>query len=64
MNGHIPILEREVVALSESRRAESMWVRSTIRDAETGTVRARQLLNSASMKASFPNYEETRAAMG
>ena len=57
------LIDREVVALSESRRAETMWVRSTIRDAESGDVVASQLLNSASMKASYPDYEVEREAL-
>lgn len=55
------LVEREVVALSESRRAESMWVRSTLREAEGEDVVATMLLNSAMMKASYPNYEAERA---
>jgi hypothetical protein len=57
------LLEREIVALSESRRAESMWVRTTFRDAKTEEVVATQLLNSASMKASYEGYEAEREAL-
>ncbi len=57
-------LEREVVALSESRRAESMWVRTSVSEAASGTLVATTLLNSAVMKASYPDYEAEREARG
>lgn len=57
------LIEREIVALSESRRAESLWIRSTVRDAGSEEVVATTLLNSAVMKASYPDYEEERAAL-
>ena len=56
------LLEREVIALSESRRVESHWVRTSVREAKSERLVATTLLNSASMKASFPNYDEERAA--
>ena len=61
--GDAYLLEREIVALSESRRAESMWTRTTIRDAGTEDVIALQLLNSAVMKASYEGYEAEREAL-
>jgi len=51
------LLEREVVALSESRRVESSWVRTSVRAAESGKLVATTLLNSAVLKASYPRYE-------
>jgi acyl dehydratase len=55
------VLRREVVALSESGRTESMWVRTRIYD-RTGTEQvAEMLLNSATLKASYAPYEEERA---
>ncbi len=57
------LLEREVVALSESRRVETNWVRTTIREAKSERQVASMLLNSAVLKASYPNYEEERAAL-
>ena len=55
-------LEREVVALSESRRAESYWVRTSVREAKSGRLVATTLLCSAVMKASYPRYEQERAS--
>jgi hypothetical protein len=58
------LVEREVVALSESRRAESSWVRTSVREARTGRLVATTLLNTAFMKASYPDYDEERAGPG
>jgi hypothetical protein len=44
-------LEREVVAISGSRRTESVWVRTTLRDA-SGKLAATMLLNQAYLKES------------
>jgi hypothetical protein len=49
--------EREVVALSGSRRTESMWVRTTVFGGEGAPV-ATMLLNLASIKQSYARYEE------
>jgi len=57
------LLEREIVALSESRRTESNWVRTTFLDAQTREPRAEMILNNATLKHSFEGYEEERAAM-
>jgi len=51
--GHPYWLEREIVALSESRRTESYWVRTTIFDGETGERVAEMLLNHATLKDSY-----------
>ena len=56
------LLEREIIALSESRRTESYWVRTLIRNAKTGNPVASSLLNHAVVKLSFPGYEEERSA--
>jgi hypothetical protein len=48
--------EREVVALSGSRRTESMWVRTTVFADDDKPV-ATMLLNLASLKDSYANYE-------
>ena len=50
------LLEREVVALSESRRTESYWVRTRILDAETQDCVAEMLLNHATLKESYAGY--------
>lgn len=57
-------LQREVVQLSDSRRTESTWVRTSMFDADTGTLVAQTLLNSALFKNSFATYEEEAAALG
>lgn len=47
-------LEREVVALSQSRRTESYWVRTTICDRDRAV--ASVLLHSGVFKDSYPGY--------
>ena len=56
------LLEREIVALSESRRTESNWVRTTFLDAESKEPRAEMILNNATLKHSFEGYEKERTA--
>lgn len=50
------VIRREIVALSESRRTESYWVRSKIFDATGQTLKAEMLLNHASLKDSYAGY--------
>lgn len=52
------LLRREIVALSESKRTESFWVRTRIFDAAGQVLKAEMLLNHASLKASFAGYAE------
>lgn len=54
--------EREVVALSGSRRTESMWVRTMVFGADGAPV-ATMLLNLASIKQSYAPYEQEYAAL-
>jgi hypothetical protein len=54
--------EREVVALSGSRRTESMWVRTTVFGGDDAPV-ATMLLNLASIKQSYAPYEEEYAGL-
>jgi hypothetical protein len=54
--------EREVVALSGSRRTESMWVRTTVFGRDDAPV-ATMLLNLASIKQSYARYEEEYAGL-
>lgn len=54
--GHPYTLEREIVALSESRRTESFWVRTRIRDGATNDLVAEMLLNHATLKESYAGY--------
>lgn len=56
------LIRREVVALSESRRTESYWVRSRIYDASGEMVKAEMLFNHAVLKHSYPNYEAEASA--
>jgi hypothetical protein len=51
-------LDREVVALSGSRRTESSWIRTRVFQPGRAAVLATMLLNAAYMKDSFPGYEE------
>jgi hypothetical protein len=56
------LIRREIVALSESKRAESYWVKTRIYDAAGKTLKAEMLLNHASLKHSFADYDLARAA--
>jgi hypothetical protein len=51
-------LEREVVALSGSRRTESLWQRTRVFDVMTGSPVATMLLNLATIKDSYAAYSE------
>jgi len=57
-------LEREIIALSESRRTESMWIKTSIIDAQTNVLVAETILNSATMKDSYAGYEAEAKALG
>ncbi len=57
-------IEREVVALSGSKRTESMWVRTRVFRPETDEVLATMLLNSAYLKDSYANYAQEAAQLG
>lgn len=50
-------LEREIIALSESARTESTWVRTRVFDGVSRTLVAEMILNSAVLKASYADYE-------
>ena len=50
-------IDREVVALSGSRRTESLWIRTRVFQPGRDQVLATMLLNAAYMKDSFPGYE-------
>ncbi|HMN45634.1 MAG TPA: hypothetical protein PKE27_13700 [Povalibacter sp.] len=56
-------IEREVVALSGSRRTESMWIRTRVMKPGSDEVIATMLLNSASLKDSYANYARDLAAL-
>ncbi len=52
------LIRREVVALAESRRTESFWVRTRIFDAAGKVQKAEMLLNHASLKHSYAGYAD------
>ncbi len=56
------LIRREIVALSESKRTESYWVLSSIYDASGETLKAQMLLNHATLKHSYANYESEASA--
>ncbi len=51
--GETYLIRREIVALSESRRTESYWIRSSIFDADGVKLKAQMLLNHATLKDSY-----------
>ena len=54
------LIRREIVALSESKRTESYWVRTRIFDESGQRLKAEMLLNHATLKHSFEGYEAAR----
>jgi hypothetical protein len=60
--GESYLIRREVVALSESKRTESYWVRTRIFDEAGERIKAEMLLNHATLKQSFANYDVLRNA--
>ena len=56
-------LHKEVVGLGESRRTESMWVKTSVFDKHDKLV-ATTLLNSASLKNSYADYEKDASRIG
>jgi hypothetical protein len=51
-------LEREVVALSGSRRTESLWIRTSVFGSKSRSAVATMLLNLASIKESYAPYSD------
>jgi hypothetical protein len=49
-------LEREVLAVGETRRTESYWLQTTFRRPATGTAVAEVLLHQGFFKHSYPDY--------
>ena len=64
MIGKDYLLEREIIALSESRRTESNWILTRVLCADSKKVKAEVILNSATLKDSYANYEADAAALG
>jgi len=56
------VIRREIVALSESKRVESYWVKTRIYDSAGATLKAEMLLNHASLKDSYAGYDAARAS--
>jgi hypothetical protein len=56
-------IDREVVALSGSRRTESMWMRTRVFRPGEDAVLATMLLNAAYLKDSYANYAAELAAL-
>ena len=56
-------LEREIVALSGSRRTESLWARTRVTSPGSDRVVASMLLNLASLKDSYAPYATEHAAL-
>lgn len=56
-------IEREIVGLSESKRTESMWVRTNVYAPGAYEVLATMLLNSAIMKESYAPYAAEHAEL-
>ena len=52
------LIRREIVALSESKRTESYWIKTRIYDAAGKQLKAEVLLNHACLKDSYQNYEQ------
>ncbi len=57
-------LEREIVALSESRRTESNWIKTSIFDAKSRELVAETILNSAVLKDSYADYAVDAERLG
>jgi hypothetical protein len=55
-------IDQEIVALSGSRRTESMWVRTRVYEPGSDDILATMLLNSAILKDSYPNYDAERGS--
>lgn len=58
------LLEREIIALSESRRTESNWIKTSVFDPDSHELVAEVILNSATMKDSYAKYAEEAAELG
>jgi hypothetical protein len=56
------LIRREIVAIAESRRTESYWVRSRIYDAAGVVQKAEMLLNHATLKDSYAGYAASSAS--
>ena len=64
MIGKNYLLEREIIALSESRRTESNWTLTRVLCADSKKLKAEVILNSATLKDSYADYNADAAALG
>ena len=62
--GHPYKLEREIIALSESKRTESNWIKTRVIDEVSDDLVAEVILNSATLKDSYEKYEQDARALG
>jgi len=53
-------VDREIVGLSQSRRTESYWTRTTLIDQDSGQPAATVLLHAGVFKESYPGYPKER----
>jgi hypothetical protein len=53
-------IDREVIGVSQSKRTESCWIRSSITDADTGVLAATVTLHSGVFKESYAKYPRER----
>ena len=58
------VQEREIIALSESARTESTWMRTRVFDGVDRRLVAEMTLNSAVLKASYAAYDSEARALG
>jgi hypothetical protein len=58
--GHTYEVRRRIVGLGQSKRTESSWIETVLRDPDTGTDVARVLLHSGVFKASYADYPADR----
>ena len=58
------LLGSEIVALSESARTESVWLRTRIVDGISRALVGEMILNSATLKASYAAYDREAQALG
>ena len=57
------LIDREIIALSESRRTESSWTRVSIREPGSNDLVAEMIMNGATLKDSYANYQQELAAL-
>jgi hypothetical protein len=60
--GHTYEVHRRIVGLGQSKRTESSWIETILREPDTGTDVARVLLHSGVFKASYAGYPADRLA--